>query len=274
MTQFQLTTLSVKYLTPSILHVELTRDLNFINKAMFTEIKHLFSSLNSLSDLRVVILTGSGKLFTAGLDLPDALEIFGGDQELDQARKSIRLYDLIKDWQESFLNVLQLRVPVIVGVHSHCIGIGLDLISATDIRFCTEDAKFSIKEIDVGFAADIGTFPRLPLIMGNESFVREMAFTGRTINAEEALKFGLVSKVFKNKEEMMDGLVKIAEEIAAKSPVAVYAVKKVMNKGKFAKMGEVLEDIAVMNMTMLFTKDLGEAVMAHLTKGKAKFSKL
>ena len=273
---FPLTTLQATFLTPTILHVELSRpkSLNALNKQMFSEIKQLFTYLNTHPLLRVVILTGSGKHFTAGLDLKEAVTMFQFDESLDQARKSIQIYNLIKDWQESMSSLLKLRVPVLVGVNGYCIGGGVDFISSADIRYCTEDAKFSIKEIDIGMVADIGTFPRVPLLLSNEGFAREMAYTGRQVSAEEALKFGLVSKVFRNREEMIGGLKVIAEEISGKSPVAIYAIKKVMNKTKFGNMEETLEYVAMMNMSMLFSNDVSEAITANLSKGKAKFSKL
>jgi delta(3,5)-delta(2,4)-dienoyl-CoA isomerase len=273
---FSLSTVQATFLSPTIIHIELNRpsSLNAMNKQMFSDIKQLFTYLNTHPLLRVVILTGSGKLFTAGLDLKEAISMFQFDNQVDQARKSIQIYNLIKDWQESLSILLKLRVPVLVGIHSYCIGGGVDLISAADIRYCTEDAKFSIKEIDIGMVADIGTFPRIPTLMSNEGFVREMAFTGRQISAEEAFKFGLVSKVFKNKEELINGLKAVAEEISTKSPVAVYSIKKVMNKTKFGNMEEGLEYVALMNMSMIFTNDVSEAITANLSKGKAKFSKL
>lgn len=273
---YTLETIQTNFLTPTILHVELNRpnSLNAMNKKMFEEIYRLFTYLNTHPLLRVVILTGAGKLFTAGLDLKEAVSLFNYDENLDQARKSVLVYNLIKDWQQSLSSLIKLRVPVLVGAHNYCIGGGVDLISGADIRYCTEDAKFSIKEIDIGMVADIGTFPRVPLLMSNESLVRELAFTGRTMAADEAIKFGFVSKVFKNKDELMKGLRATAEEISSKSPVAVYSIKKVMNKVKYGNMEEALEYVAMMNMSMIFTNDVSEAITANLSKSKPKFSKL
>ena len=273
---FSLSTLQASFLTPTILHVELIRpkSVNAMNKQMFSEIKKLFTYLNTHPLVRVVILTASGKIFSAGLDLKEAITIFAFDDQLDQARKSMQFYNQLKEFQESLSSLVKLRVPVLIGIHGHCVGGALNLITGGDVRFCTEDSKFSLKEIDIGIVADIGAFPRLPLIMGNESFVREMAFTGRAISADEALKFGLVSKVFKTKEDLLSGLKNIAEEISSKSPVAIYAIKKVMNKTKFGNMEDVLEYVALMNMSMTFTNDVSEAITANLSKGKAIFSKL
>ena len=273
---FVLETIQTNFLTPTILHVELNRPsaLNAMNKNFFSELNQLFCYLNTHPLLRVVILTGAGKLFSAGLDLKEAVTMFQFDDTLDQARKSILIYNLIKEWQGALSTLIKLRVPVLTGIHSHCIGAGFDLISGSDIRYCTEDAKFSIKEIDIGMVADIGTFPRVPLLISNESLVRELAFTGRALTADEAFKFGLVSKVFKTKDEMVKALIASAEEISSKSPVAIYSIKKVMNKVKFGNMEEALEYVALLNMSMLFTNDVSEAITANLSKGKAKFSKL
>lgn len=273
---FSLETLKTTFLSPTVLHVELNRpkSLNAMNKKMFEEINYLFTYLNTHSLLRVVILTGFGKVFSVGLDLKEAVSLFQYDESLDQARKSLAFYNTVKQFQQSCSSLVKLRVPVLIGIHNHCVGGGINLITGGDIRYCTEDAKFSIKEVDIGIAADVGAFPRMQQIMGNESLIRELAFTGRVLTADEALKFGFVSKVFKNTEDLMKGLRATAEEISSKSPVAVYSIKKVMNNVKYKNMEEFLEYVALNNMAMIFSNDVSEAISATLSKSKPKFSKL
>lgn len=272
---FSLETLSTNFLTPTILQVELNRakTLNAINKKMFSEIFQLFTYLNSHPLLRVVILTGAGKLFTSGLDLKEEANTFNFEGE-DQARKAISAEKLVKAWQGSLSSLVYLRVPVIIGIHSYCIGGGVDIIGSGDIRYCTEDAKFSIKEVDIGMMADIGSFPRVQQSIMSESLARELALTGKVLNAEDALRFGLVSKVFKNKDELLKGLLSTAKEISDKSPVAIYSLKKVMNKMKFSKMEEILEYAGMINMSMIFTDDIPEAIKANITKRVPNFPKL
>lgn len=276
MESLSLTTLTYKFVTPNIVHVEFNRaqKLNSMTSQFFEELNTLFTTLNKLPELRVVILTGSGKCFTAGLDLFEAASVTNFDEDLDQARKSIRIYNLIKKWQDDLNSIIKLKVPVLVGIHNYCIGGGVDLITGCDIRYCTEDAKFSIKEIDIGMCADIGTFPRINQIIGNDSLIRELAFTGRVLDSQEALKYGLVSRVFKDKDEMVKEMIKVAENISSKSPVGIYTIKKVLNGLRRENMEKGLEYVALMNHTMILTNDVAEAVNANLSKGIAKFSKL
>lgn len=194
------------------------------------------------------MLSANGKHFTAGLDLKTALEIGQDLSEFDEVgRRGYYLEKLIKQCQDSISALETCLKPVIVGVHSACIGAGIDLIATADIRYCTEDAFFSVKEIELGMAADVGTLQRLPKVVGNQSLVREWVFTGRKIGSAEALSSGLVSRVsekndafsflrliycvlfrqtFKTQDELVKECVKLAEEIANKSPVAVQATKK------------------------------------------------
>ena len=122
--------------------------------------------------------------------------------------------------------------------------------------------------------ADLGSLQRLPLIGVNDSFLREMAYTGRNINSKEALEFGLVSKIFENRESMIEGLIALATVISEKSPIAIYTIKNVLNSAKSSKISKGLNVVGLYNQSMLFTSDLFEAVKANLTKTKPKFPKI
>ena len=148
------------------------------------------------------------------------------------------------------------------------------MITACDIRYCTKDAKFTIKEIDIAICADLGTLQRLPLVMANDSLIRELAFTGRIFDSNEASKYGLVSRVCESKEDLDKDVLKLAETIASKSPVVVYAIKKVLNASRKGKVNKGLEYVALMNQSIIFSEDVGEAIRASMTKEVAKFSKL
>ncbi|CAD8094529.1 unnamed protein product [Paramecium sonneborni] len=256
-----------------IYHLEINRpkQLNAMSVQLFQDFKAAVDIINKTDDIRVVVLTGRGKQFCVGLDLKEAPEMFQFPDELDQARKSIRIYDLIKDWQYAMTSLIRIRVPVIVGVQGYCLGGGIDLITSADIRYCTEDAKFSIKEIDIGMAADIGTLQRLGLQNSNTSLFRELAYTGRMFNAQEALTLGLVSKVVKN-EQLNDEIFKLAELIASKSPIGCYTIKSILTREQ--NLDSQLDVMARTNMAMLFTNDMPIALAASLTKGKAEFPKL
>lgn len=142
------------------------------------------------------MLSANGKHFTAGLDLKTALEIDQDLSEIDEVgRRGYYMEKMIKQCQDSISSLETCLKPVIVGIHSACIGAGINLIATADIRYCTEDAFFSVKEIDLGMAADVGALQRLPKVVGNQSLVREWCYTGRKIGSAEALSSGLVSRV-------------------------------------------------------------------------------
>lgn len=172
------------------------------------------------------MLSASGKHFTAGLDLVDAMKLSQDLGAVDEvARKGALLEHTIKLYQDSISSLEICPKPVITAVHSACIGAGVDLITAADIRYCSEDAFFCVKEVDIGMAADVGVLQRLPKVVGSESLARELAYTARRFGAAEAHSFGLVSKVYPSKEACVEGALELASIIAEKSPVAVQATK-------------------------------------------------
>lgn len=222
-------TLCIEQTKPFVFHVQLNRPdkLNAFNNTMWHELFECFNSLNQDPDCRAIVLSANGRLFTAGLDLRDAMKWGQMMAEIDDvARKAHMLSGKIKDYQNSISSLENCLKPVIAAVHSACVGAGINLVSAADIRYCTADAWFTVKEVDIGMPADVGVLQRLPKIIGNQSLVRELAFTARKIASAEALQCGLVSRVFDTKEEMIREAVSLAETIASKSPLAVQATKK------------------------------------------------
>ncbi|XP_039510158.1 delta(3,5)-Delta(2,4)-dienoyl-CoA isomerase, mitochondrial-like [Pimephales promelas] len=172
---------------------------------------------------------------------------------------------------------VQCPKPVIVAVHGGCIGGGVDLITACDIRLCTQDAWFQIKEVDIGLAADVGTLQRLPKVIGSRSLVNELAFTARKMHADEAKSCGLVSRVFPDKEAMMAGALEMAGEIASKSPVGVQGTKVNLLYSRDHSVAESLDYMSTWNMSMLQTQDLLKSAQAAMEKKSLKeiiFSKL
>jgi len=140
--------------------------------------------------VRAVVLTGIGKHFTAGLDLSSAMEIgqLKEDGQADPARAAYKFFDVVAPLQQAVSSLEKVRVPVIAAIHGFCIGAGVDLASACDIRLCASDAKFAIKEVDIGLAADIGTIQRFQKVVANGSWARELTYTARFFEAQEALK--------------------------------------------------------------------------------------
>jgi len=163
---------------------------------------------------------------------------------------------------------------VIAALHGYCIGGAIDLMSCCDIRLSEKETQFTIKEIDIGMAADIGTLQIMPYLIGNDSFLREVAFTGRFFSAEEALKQGLLSYVLPNKEETLKKAFEIAEKIAEKTPVGIVGIKKALNWNRIYKIKKNLDFMRTMNANNLFTTDMQTAVKATMMKQKPVFPKL
>ncbi|OQV24707.1 Delta(3,5)-Delta(2,4)-dienoyl-CoA isomerase, mitochondrial [Hypsibius exemplaris] len=248
-----------------ILQVELNRPdrLNAINKDAWREIRECFEVIALDSDCRVVILGGLGKHFCAGIDLSDIADltsIIGTDS--DPARKGFQFRSLVRSLQATFNAIEECPKPVIAAIHGGCIGAGVDMTSACDIRYCTHDAFFSIKEVDIGMAADVGTLQRFPKIVGNDSLVREFALTGRNFSASEASKIGFVSRTFDSRASMMSLALDVAKKIASKSPVAIQSTKINLNYSRDHSVHEGLQNQINWQGFALQTEDLMTAAMA------------
>uniref|UniRef100_A0A3Q1HG18 Delta(3,5)-Delta(2,4)-dienoyl-CoA isomerase, mitochondrial n=1 Tax=Anabas testudineus TaxID=64144 RepID=A0A3Q1HG18_ANATE len=273
------TTLSISRPTERVTHVELHRPekRNAMNKAFWSEMVDCFNEIAADPECRVVVVSGAGKIFTAGIDLMDMASNLLQPEGDDTARVSWNLRKTITKYQETFSVIEKCSKPVVVAVHGACIGGGVDLITACDIRLCTQDAWFQIKEVDIGIAADVGTLHRLPKVIGSRSLVNELALTARKMYADEAKSSGLVSRVFADKETMMAGALEMAGEIAARSPVAVQGTKINLVYARDHSVAEGLDYIATWNMSMLQTQDVMKSAQAAMERKSPKtvaFSKL
>lgn len=168
----------------------------------------------------------------------------------------------------------QVRVPVIAAINGLCLGAGNDFITTCDVRICTTSSRFSIKEVDLGLASDIGVHQRFQKIVGNSSTARELAFTGREFTAAEALRLGYVSQVTQSNEECLAAALKLASTIASKSPVAVSTSKMSIVYSRDHSVQDGLNHIALLNSVMLQTDDMAEAAKAAMTKTTAAYPKL
>jgi len=259
-------------LTDSIAHVQINRPekVNAMNAAFWEEIVDIFQWIDDTDAVRAVVISGAGKHFSAGIDLM-MLASLAGQMGKDVGRNARFLRSTILRLQASFNAVDKCRKPVLAAVQGYCIGGAIDLISACDMRYCSRDAQFSIKEIDMGMAADVGTLQRLPRIIG-DGMMRELAFTGRNVEAEEALRIGLVNRVYDDQAALMEGVFAIAGEIAAKSPIAVAGTKEMLSYMRDHRIDDGLEYIATWNAAMLQSEDLRVAVAAHMSKQKPTFA--
>ncbi|KAF4531873.1 hypothetical protein B566_EDAN000902 [Ephemera danica] len=252
-----------------VYHVQLNRpkQLNAMNKKMWFEIGKCFDTLASKDDCRSIVLSGVGKIFCAGIDLKDMGGIGAALAEKDDVARRCKILDeMIRNYQNYISALERCNKPVIAAVHNACVGGALDLISAADIRYCSEDAWFQIKEVDLGMAADVGTLQRFPKVIGNQSLVNELCLTARKFEAKEAKDCGFVGQVFKSHDSLMEGAFTIAEQIAAKSPVAVQGTKRNLVFSREHTTQEGLDHIRAWNMTMLQSEDFMNAAMALATK--------
>lgn len=263
-------TINIK-IDKGIAKVELNRpdSANALNEQSWNKLKQIFEELDVNEMVRVIILSGSGKNFCSGIDLSMLQGVLQNDESCE-GRKREKLYKTIINLQKAINQLEICRKPVIAAVQGACIGAGLDLISACDIRYATDDAFFSIKEVDMGMVADLGSLQRLPKIM-SEGSVRELAFTGRNLYAEEAKALGLVNNVFKDYSKLNEEVDKIAETIAKKSPLAIRGIKENMNYSRDHSVEEGLKNVAIWNSSMLISDDIKEVFSAKMQKRQQKF---
>ena len=218
-------------------------ELNRMPPAFWQEFPEAINGLDRTGDVRALIISSTGKHFSSGLDV-SSFGAAGGNADLDPGRVSERAIRRLADMQATFSALEQARMPVIAAVQGAAVGGGVDLISACDLRYCTQDAFFCIQEINIGLAADVGTLQRLPRLIP-EGLMRELAYTGRRMHAEEALACGLVTRVFDDAETMLNAVTDIASTIASKSPLAIHSTKHLLNYGRDHSIDESLDYQAV-----------------------------
>jgi enoyl-CoA hydratase len=244
--------------------------LNAMAPVFFEDVKAAFEEIDADPEIRVAILWAEGRHFTAGLDLFASAESIGSGSERT-AKKNYDLYKHILHLQSCFTAAEKCRKPVIAAVHGLCIGGGVDLTTACDIRLCTKDTAFAIHETKIAIVADVGTLQRITDVVG-KGMAREMAYTGKRLPADRALQCGLVNEVYDDKDTLLAGARALAEEIAANSPLAVQGTKEVLNYSDEHTTEEGLDFIAQWNSSFLHTNDLKEAITAFMEKREPTFT--
>jgi enoyl-CoA hydratase/carnithine racemase len=259
-------------LRDGVLHAWMNRPkkANALDRTLWFELGELANWADLLPEARVLVLGGRGRHFTAGIDFSLVMDIATMASRLPEGRKQEELRRTILDLQRAFSAFEQCRKPVIASIHGCCYGGGIDLSTACDMRYSTEDASFCVKEVDLAIVADIGTLQRLPPIVG-EGIARELAFTGRVFDGKEAKEMGLVNAVFETQDGLDRGVAEIAQGIASKSPLAVRGIKRVMNHSRGRTVEEGLDYVATWNASMLLSADTQEAMRAALEKRAASF---
>ncbi len=255
----------------NIAHVAFNRPTkaNSLNLEAWEEMKAIFEALHKNKNARVIVLSGEGKHFCAGIDLQLLMNVSQFD-ETCEARKREQLREFIIKLQDCISAIEKCRKPVLAAIHKSCIGGAVDIVSACDMRYCTEDAYFSIQEINLGLVADIGTLQRLPKIL-NPGIMAELAYTGRKVFGQEAKEIGLVNRVYADKESMMEEVMGIAKEIAKKSPVCIRGTKEILLYTRDHSVEESLNYMVAWNASMLLSNDIFEAMAAYMQKREAEF---
>ncbi|HEX4304252.1 MAG TPA: crotonase/enoyl-CoA hydratase family protein [Rhizomicrobium sp.] len=264
-----------------IAHIQLSRgkEFNTMVPEFWTELPEIVKDIDDHAKARVIVISSTGKHFSGGMDL----SVFTGGNsagtaaaraphEKGRVRANLRLSVL--DIQESFNVLEKARVPVLIAIQGGCVGGAVDMASACDCRYATEDAFFVIQEINIGMTADVGTFPRLCKLMP-EGMVRELAYAGRRLPAKKALQLGLVNEVFATQDEMLAHVMGLAKDIAEKSPLAVYGSKVMINYARDHTIADGLDYIATWQAGMYHPEaDMMEAFKAKAEKRPGNFEEM
>lgn len=272
-----MTSLESKYIkitspAPHVLLLELNRQpVNAFSTEFWKEYGCTFDVLSTHpDDIRVIVLSSAfPKVFTAGIDFQGLIKFSTNDTSTDPARRALLIRTDIISIQHAITAPERCPIPVIAAVHGIVIGLGVDIISACDVRYAASDASFSIKEVDMGLAADVGTLAYLQKTTGNQSLARELAYTARTFSSEEAERLGLVSKVVQGgRDAVVAAALELAKDIASKSPVAVTGTKRLLLHARDHSVAENLQYTAIWNSAALQATDLQQSVKAGMAKSK------
>ena len=248
---------------------------NAMSREMVTDLPRAMAAITAMDEIRAVVIAGRGKSFCVGIDLASlgGFDSKGGDSEkVSHATANVRQMQVTKAFQASISSVAECPVPVIAAIHSYCIGAGVDLATACDIRLASADALFGVRETKIGIVADVGTLQRLPGIVGKGQ-VAELAFTGKDIDATRAEKIGLVNDVYGDAEAVYAAALSMAQEIAANAPLAVRGTKFILQQGEDLTTEQSLLLNGLWTMaTTLNSNDLGEAMQAFMEKRSPSFT--
>jgi enoyl-CoA hydratase len=253
--------------TGAVVRVDFNRPAkgNCLNAEMWQELKQVFQELAVKTEVRAVILGGAGNHFSTGIDLEYLMGLQQDLNRLSEGRRQETLRHTIA-YLQSCVNVIETcPKPVLSAISGFCIGAGVDIAAACDMRYATASTRFSVKEVDLAIVADLGSLQRLPRIVG-EGRARELAFTGRQFKGKEAHTMGLVNRLFKDQSELDAGVLALAQQLAKKSPLTLRGIKEAMNYSRDHAVSEGLSYVAGRNAAMLLSDDLSESVNAHIEK--------
>lgn len=246
---------------------------NSMNRAFWREFPQALEALDASAEARVLVISSTGKHFSAGMDLevftqPDP-QMFQGEA----GRRGEAMRRLVLQLQDCFSALERIRIPVLVAVQGGCIGGALDLVCASDSRYCTEDAYFTVKETELAMTADLGTLQRLPGLIPT-GLARELAYTARKMPASEALQAGLVNRVFPCAESLLAGVLDVAGQIARQSPLAVAGSKQMLNYARDHSVSDSLNYMATWQAGMFQPNDMMQTFAAKMSGQSPQFEPL
>ena len=245
---------------------------NAMGPALWDDLPAMMDDLTDDPEVRVVVIAARGPCFTVGLDLKTmGGAVAGGGEGRSEASKRTAMLRGLKHLQGSINAVADCPKPVIAAVHGYCIGGGIDLITACDIRLASSDAIFSVRETKIAIVADLGTLQRLPGIVGR-GHVAELALSGKDITAERAQAIGLVNDVLADQDALLKATHELAAEIASNSPLVVQGTKAVLRAGEGRSVAEGLDYVGIWNAAFLQSNDLVEAMTAFMEKRAPRFT--
>lgn len=264
-----------------VAHIKLKRgdELNTMVPEFWRELPEIVRDIDDNARARVIVISSTGKHFSGGMDLA----VFTGGQSAgtqasrsneERGRLRANLRRSVLDIQETFNVLDRARMPVLAAIQGGCVGGAVDLVSACDCRYATQDAFFVVQEINIGMTADVGTFPRLCGLIP-QGWVRELAYSGRRMPAAKALAIGLVNDTFPTQKEMLEHVMGVARDIADKSPLAVHGSKVMINYARDHSIADGLDYIATWQAGMYNPEaDMMESFKARAEKRKADFADL
>jgi len=262
-------------ISDGVAHIILNRPekRNAMISEFWTELPEIILDIDENARARAIVLSSAGPVFCAGIDVGMFQSGMGLEQDKNHPEYGLQFYAYVRRLQSSLSALENCRIPVLAAIQGGCIGGGVDLITACDMRFGTEDSFISIFEINIGMTADVGTFPRILNHMP-EGIVRELAYTGRKMKALECQNRGLFNEVYSNHANMIAAVMKLAREIASRPPLAVYGCKRIISYSRDNNTSDALDNIALWNMSMLNPSEIMEAIMAGNQKRDANFKEL
>lgn len=268
-----LTTLTVE-INEYVAHIEFSRPeaLNSMNPAFWSELPETVRKIDQYAAARVIVISAQGKHFCAGMDL-DVFKQMAKDFQGEPARRAEKMRRSVLELQDALSSLEQIRIPVLAAIHGGAIGGAIDMVCAADSRYCTKDAFFTIKETELGMTADVGTLQRLPHLIP-QGLVRELAYTGRNWSAQEALQAGFVNQVFDDQQQMLEGVMKIAQKIAMNSPMAVAGCKEMLNYARDNNVAESLNYMATWQAGMFQMPDIQESMAAQQQKRMPEYEEI